>query len=119
MPKITATTRLFLRTRAAIDLDGWRVWTFPEVNPGPGIQGRSLAQLRDLEGSGTREWQIRESPSGVRLGTLKVHDAAWPSQPPIAPDRGRSPDEICDPVKRHVRDAFEDLSEKGLTRPAR
>lgn len=66
MPKITATTRLFLRTRGALDLDGWMCWTFPEYG---------ATSARSERGEHLREWTIRESPSGVRLGRLQRRDA--------------------------------------------
>jgi hypothetical protein len=68
MARTTATSRLFLRTRSTVDLDGARHWLFREAAPRV-ITPESVSEyLR-------RQWEIIESRSGVRTGTLKARDA--------------------------------------------
>lgn len=76
MPNITATTRLFLRTRATTDPDGWKHWVFPEVP----VSGRGNASPATREQRvAARIWEVVETQSGVRHSTLKRRDK-WGNQ---------------------------------------
>lgn len=76
MPKINATTRLFLRTKPVKDPEGNLRYTFPEV-PVSGVGNASLATREARVAA--RVWEIDVSLDGVRHGRLKQKDrhGAW------------------------------------------